>query len=238
MYNVSKPITDSPPMWTQPSDVISANENSDTPSVTALLSKGQGSADASWNGKTEPGVAPSHSVCLDGGSWSSHDVCSPSRSVADRVSRCLCSVRCGEQGEGFPAEVRRGSHPAYVPVLAGILGLQHQHHEGELGQAGEHSWSFFEILMVELLYTDTCILMCLFSFYPVRGGANLEQFLHQYVRWVPAVPYRPDQRSRNQITDHLPTGQRLWCPIRWSSYTCKTCFHFVWIHLKTDSFHV
>lgn len=135
-----------PLMWTQPSDVLSANENSDTPLVTALLSKDQGSADGGWNCITERSVAPSHSSRLGAGSWSSQDVCSGSRGAAGCVLCCLCSVRCGEQGEGVPAEVRRGGHPAYVPVLAGILGLQHQHHEGELRQAGEHSETFLKYI--------------------------------------------------------------------------------------------
>lgn len=69
--------------------------------------------------------------------------------------------------------------------------------------------------------TDFHNLMCLFSFYPVTRGANLERLLHQYVKKVPGLPHQWDQRSTNQITAHLPTRQRLWCPIPRSSCTCK-----------------
>lgn len=86
-------------------------------------------------------VSFSELVCVCGWSWGTQDACLDSCSVAGCVLRCFCPVRCGKQSEGFPAEVRRGGHPAYLQLLAGIMGLQHQHHKGDLRQTGEHSES-------------------------------------------------------------------------------------------------
>lgn len=47
----------------------------------------------------------------------------------------------------------------------------------------------------------------------VTRGSKVERILHRNVSTVPEFPHWKYHRSRNQITAHLLTRQRLWCTI-------------------------
>lgn len=74
------------------------------------------------------------SVCVD---LKQQHVHQASCSAAGCVRRGVGSVRRGAPGARVPAALRRRRQRAHVPVLAGVVGLQHQHHGRELRLRGE-----------------------------------------------------------------------------------------------------
>lgn len=117
---------------------ISLTGNSHTPWLMALLSKGQGSSESYRNYITVQWAPFSESLWVRRWSCSSQDVFWDSCSFAGCFLCHLCAGYSGDWGERLPEKVWWRGQYQDVPVLTGIMGLQYQHHGGELGQTGRN----------------------------------------------------------------------------------------------------
>lgn len=99
--------------------------------------------------KSEYSLRPSQLV------WSSRHVCSHRFSTAASLLHCSCLDKCGRRGENLPGSVQYRGRPHQLRKLAGIMGLQHQHHRRERGQNGEDSNCYFKSTLKKKRKTNT-----------------------------------------------------------------------------------